>query len=80
MLATRIPDGIRPSPLNQNRATSILGPGISIQSNPQNSEAAIRHRLLHKLKLFHLIGLDDAKQVIKHVVTVIRIGLSRGHL
>ena len=64
----------------QNFRRMVLGPGISIQSNPQNSEAAIRHGLLHKLKLFHLIGLDDAKQVIEQVITVTRIGLSRGNI
>jgi type I restriction enzyme, R subunit len=44
--------------------------------NPQNIEAAIRKALLPKL--FTLIGLDQAKQVIEHVVSVTRIGLSKG--
>lgn len=44
--------------------------------NPQNIEAAIRKALLPML--FNLIGLDDAKQVIEQIVTVTRIGLSRG--
>jgi type I restriction enzyme, R subunit len=45
--------------------------------NPQNIEAAIRKALLPML--FNLIGLDHAKQVIEQVVTVTRIGLSRGN-
>jgi len=45
--------------------------------NPQNIEAKIRKALLPML--FGLIGLDDAKQVIEQVVTVTRIGLSRGN-
>ena len=44
--------------------------------NPQNIEAAIRKALLPML--FTLLGLDRAKQVIDQVVTVTRIGLSRG--
>ena len=44
--------------------------------NPQNIEAAIRKALLPML--FNLIGLDDAKQVIEQIVTVTRVGLSRG--
>jgi type I restriction enzyme, R subunit len=44
--------------------------------NPQNIEAAIRKILLPKL--FTLVGLDHAKQVIDQVVIVTRIGLSRG--
>lgn len=46
--------------------------------NPQNIEAAIRKALLPIL--FGLVGLEDAKQVIEQVVTVTRIGLSRGNL
>ena len=45
--------------------------------NPQNIEAAIRKALLPML--FNLIGLDHAKLVIEQVVTVTRIGLSRGN-
>ncbi len=45
--------------------------------NPQNIEAAIRKALLPML--FSLIGLDDAKQVIEQVVTVTKVGLSRGN-
>jgi type I restriction enzyme R subunit len=45
--------------------------------NPQNIEAAIRKALLPML--FNLIGLDDAKQVIEQIVTVTRVGLSRGN-
>jgi type I restriction enzyme, R subunit len=45
--------------------------------NPQNIEAAIRKALLPML--FSLLGLDDAKQVIEHVVTVTRVGLARGN-
>jgi type I restriction enzyme R subunit len=44
--------------------------------NPQNIEAAIRKGLLPML--FNLIGLDAAKQAIDQIVTVTRIGLSRG--
>jgi len=44
--------------------------------NPQNIEAAIRKALLPKL--FSLVGLDQAKQVIEHIVNVTRIGLSKG--
>lgn len=45
--------------------------------NPQNIEAAIRKALLPML--FSLLGLDDAKQVIEQIVTVTRVGLSRGN-
>lgn len=45
--------------------------------NPQNIEAAIRKALLPML--FNLLGLDRAKQVIDQIVTVTRIGLSRGN-
>lgn len=44
--------------------------------NAQNIEAAIRKTLLPKL--FNLVGLDQAKQVIDQVVNVTRIGLSKG--
>ena len=44
--------------------------------NPQNIEAAIRKALLPML--FNLVGLDHAKQVIEQIVTVTRLGLSRG--
>lgn len=43
--------------------------------NPQNIEAAIRKALLPRL--FALMGLDRAKEVIEQVVQVTRIGLSR---
>ena len=43
--------------------------------NPQNIEAAIRISLLPKL--FTLLGLEQAKQVIEQVVAVTRIGLSK---
>ena len=43
--------------------------------NPQGIEAEIRKNLLPKL--FGLIGLDKAKQVIDEVIRVMRIGLSR---
>ncbi len=46
--------------------------------NPQNIEAGIRKALLPIL--FGLVGLEDAKQVIEQIVTVTRIGLSRGSL
>ena len=44
--------------------------------NAQNIEAAIRKALLPML--FNLVGLDHAKQVIEQIVTVTRLGLSRG--
>ncbi len=43
--------------------------------NPQNIEAAIRKGLLPRL--FVLIGLDKAKEVIEHVIQITRVGLSR---
>lgn len=46
--------------------------------NPQNIEAAIRKSLLPRL--FSLIGLDKAKEVIDLVIQITRIGLSRGNL
>jgi len=44
--------------------------------NPQNIETAIRKGLLPRL--FILIGLDKAKDVIEHVIQITRVGLSRG--
>ena len=44
--------------------------------NPQNIEAVIRNTLL--LRLYALIGLDRAKEVIDQVIQVTRTGLSRG--
>ena len=44
--------------------------------NPQNIEAAIRKALLPRL--FSLMGLERAKNVIEQVIQVTRIGLSRG--
>jgi type I restriction enzyme R subunit len=46
--------------------------------NPQNIESAIRKSLLPRL--FSLIGLDKAKEVIELVIQITRIGLSRGNL
>ena len=46
--------------------------------SPQNIEAQIRKQLL--TKLFNLIGLDNAKQVLDHIVEITRTGLSRGTL
>ena len=46
--------------------------------NPQNIEAAIRKSLLPRL--FSLIGLDKAKEVIELVIQITRLGLSRGNL
>lgn len=46
--------------------------------NPQNIEAAIRKALLPKL--FGLLGLDQAKQVIEQVINVTRTGLARSDL
>lgn len=43
--------------------------------NPQNIEAAIRKGLLPKL--FAVMGLDNAKQVIEQVIHITRVGLSR---
>lgn len=46
--------------------------------NPQNIEAAIRKALLPRL--FDLMGLAKAKEVIELVIHIARIGLSRGNL
>jgi type I restriction enzyme R subunit len=46
--------------------------------NPQNIEASIRKALLPKL--FSLMGLDKAKEVIEQVIQVTRVDLSRGSL
>ncbi|MDO9225302.1 MAG: HsdR family type I site-specific deoxyribonuclease [Pseudomonadota bacterium] len=46
--------------------------------NPQNIEAAIRKALLPRL--FALMGLEKAKEVIEQVIHITRIGLSRGKL
>ena len=43
--------------------------------NPQNIDSAIRKALLPKL--FGLLGLDQAKQVIEHVIGTMRAGLSK---
>ena len=42
--------------------------------NPQNIEAEIRKGLLPKL--FKLVGMDKAKEVIEQVIQITRIGLS----
>jgi type I restriction enzyme R subunit len=44
--------------------------------NPQNIETEIRRALLPRL--FNLIGLDHAKDVIENVIQITRVGLSRG--
>lgn len=44
--------------------------------NPQNIEAEIRKGLLPRL--FKLIGMDKAKEVIEHVVQITRVGLAKG--
>ncbi|MGO4513758.1 type I restriction endonuclease subunit R [Bradyrhizobium sp. 2TAF36] len=46
--------------------------------NPQNIEAQIRKELLPRL--YDLIGLDKAKDVIERVIQITRVGLSRGNL
>lgn len=46
--------------------------------NPQNIEMAIRKALLPRL--FNLIGLEKAKEVIELIIHITRIGLSRGNL
>ncbi len=46
--------------------------------NPQNIEATIRKSLLPRL--FSLMGLEKAKEVIELVIHITRIGLSRGSL
>ncbi|WP_019868155.1 type I restriction endonuclease subunit R [Methylovulum miyakonense] len=43
--------------------------------NPQNIEAEIRKSLLPRL--FKLIGMDKAKEVIEHIVQITRVGLSK---
>lgn len=43
--------------------------------NPQNIEAAIRKGLLPLL--FGTLGLDNAKQVVEHVIQITRVGLSK---
>lgn len=44
--------------------------------NPQDIETEIRRALLPRL--FDLIGLDHAKDVIERVIQITRVGLSRG--
>jgi type I restriction enzyme R subunit len=44
--------------------------------NPQDIETEIRRALLPRL--FNLIGLDNAKEVIQRVIQITRVGLSRG--
>lgn len=44
--------------------------------NPQNIEAQIRQELLPRL--YELVGLDKAKDVIERVIQITRVGLSRG--
>ncbi len=44
--------------------------------NPQDIEAEIRRTLLPRL--FDLVGLDNAKDVIERVIQITRVGLSRG--
>ena len=44
--------------------------------NPQDIETEIRRALLPRL--FNLIGLDQAKEVIERVIQITRVGLSRG--
>lgn len=46
--------------------------------NPQNIEAAIRKALLPKL--FSLMGLDKAKEVIDQVIQVMRVGVAKGSI
>jgi type I restriction enzyme R subunit len=43
--------------------------------NPQNIETEIRKSLLPRL--FKLIGMDKAKEVIEHIVQITRVGLSK---
>jgi len=43
--------------------------------NPQNIEAEIRKGLLPRL--FKMIGMDKAKEVIEHIVQITRVGLSK---
>jgi type I restriction enzyme R subunit len=44
--------------------------------NPQDIESEIRRSLLPRL--FDLIGLDQAKDVIERILQITRVGLSRG--
>jgi len=44
--------------------------------NPQDIEAQIRRSLLPRL--FDLVGLEQAKEVIEQVIQITRVGLSRG--
>lgn len=44
--------------------------------NPQNIEAEIRKALLPKM--FQIMGLEKAKEVIERIVQITRVGLSRG--
>jgi type I restriction enzyme R subunit len=44
--------------------------------NPHNIESEIRRALLPRL--FKLVGLDSAKDVIERVIQITRVGLSRG--
>jgi type I restriction enzyme R subunit len=46
--------------------------------NPQNIESAIRKNLLPLL--FKLAGLDKAKKITEEILSITRIGLSRGEL
>ena len=46
--------------------------------NPQNIEAEIRRALLPRL--FNLVGLDKAKDVIERVIQITRVGLNRGKI
>jgi type I restriction enzyme R subunit len=46
--------------------------------NPHNIESEIRRALLPRL--FNLIGLDQAKEVIERVIQITRVGLSRGDI
>ncbi len=44
--------------------------------SPHSIEAAIRNGLLPRL--YKLMGMDNAKQVIDRVIQITRVGLSRG--
>lgn len=55
----------------------VVQNAVASQSlNPQNIEAEIRKGILPRL--FKIVGLDNAKEVIERVVQITRIGLSRG--
>lgn len=55
----------------------IVDKAVAEQSlNPQSIEAAIRKGLLPRL--FKLVGMDKAKEVIDAVIQITRVGLSRG--